>query len=174
MISLRQRLRREDGQALLIALLLLTFVAVGITALLGLAGASLRTTPVVRQQRGTDYDADGALTEAIQQMRIPANIQYYNMAGCNSVTPGKAGTTPASPAISWNNPNNPLRVDCVTQTVTTIPAPEFQRHFVLTVCPTSVATVPCPDANSLLRADVTFFDTLTPIGVSIQTWSDQR
>jgi hypothetical protein len=48
-----------------------------------------------------------------------------------------------------------------------------QRRVVLSVCPSSVSA-PCPDAKSLLRVYVIFYDD-TGFGraAGVQTWSNQ-
>jgi len=52
--------RDEDGQALMLALAFLIFFGLVIGAMLAFAGASVLSTERLREQRSTDYTADGA------------------------------------------------------------------------------------------------------------------
>lgn len=141
----------EEGAALELALLFMIATALIVTVLLGFTSTSSRATVVTRTTRGTDYDADAAMQAAIATVRVGS---------CASFTP----------TFTLNNPTA-LRVDCST----TGAVVGSQRHVVLSVCPTTVATVPCPDANSLLRAEVVFFDDGGIVGraVSVLSWSNQ-
>ncbi|MDQ1435831.1 MAG: hypothetical protein QOF59_2647 [Actinomycetota bacterium] len=141
----------EEGAALELALLFMIATALIVTVLLGFASTSSRATVVTRAARGTDYDADAAMQAAIATVRVGS---------CASFTP----------SFTLNNPTA-LRVDCNT----TGAVVGSQRHLVLSVCPTNVVTVPCPDASSLLRAEVVFFDDGGIVGraVSVLSWSNQ-
>ena len=150
---LRARAHGEEGAALELALLFMIATALIVTVLLGFSSTSARATVTTRTTRGTDYDADAAMQAAIATVRVGT---------CASFTP----------TFTLNNPIA-LRVDC-SLTGTAVGS---QRHVVLSVCPASIATVPCPDAGSLLRAEVVFFDdkgdgTLGR-AVSILSWSNQ-
>jgi hypothetical protein len=155
------RLRGEGGAALQLALVFLTAIALIVGALLGFAGESSQATVVTRTTRSTDYDADGAMQAAIATIR--ASTTQGVVGACVSITP-----TALAPPVALNNPARPVRVDCAPSA-----ALGAQRNMVLSVCPSAVAA-PCPDAQALLRADVTFYDDVSwGRAVSIQSWSNQ-
>jgi hypothetical protein len=154
MRSSRERTWDEGGQALVMSLVFINVVAVIIGAILGLANTNLSATVPLQTVRGSSYDADAALEAALATIRVDTNRGYVNL--CPSYTPG----------FTLNTPSEPLRVDCFP-----IAAPLFQRRVVLSVCRASVAA-PCPDANSLLRAEARFYDDQSfGRAVSVQTWS---
>jgi hypothetical protein len=153
-----KRGRGEDGAALELALIFLGAIALIITALLGFASTSSQATVATRTSRGNDYDADAAMQVAIATIRVGTTEGYV----------GSCLTGSLVPAITLNNPLQPVRVDCAA-----FSASAAQRHVVLSVCRSSDAA-PCADANALLRADVTFYDDQTfGRAVSIQSWSNQ-
>jgi hypothetical protein len=147
-----RRAHGEDGAALELALLFMIATALIVTVLLGFASTSSQATVVTRTSRGKDYDADAAMQAAIATVRVGTCASY-------------------TPSFTLNNPATPLRVDCTT----TGAVVGSQRHVVFSVCPSSVATVPCPDASALLRAEVIFFDDggITGRAVSVLSWSNQ-
>jgi hypothetical protein len=154
MRSERAQTADEGGQALVMGLIFINVVAVIVSAIVGLANANVRATTPLRTLRGSSYDADAALEAALATIRVDTNRGYVNL--CPSYTP----------TFTLNSPSDPVRVDCFP-----IAAPLFQRRVVLSVCPTSVSA-PCPDANSLLRAEAWFFDDQSfGRAVSVQTWS---
>jgi hypothetical protein len=145
----------ERGSALVLALIFLTVCGLTIGSLMTYSNTSSAATTALRKARGTDYDADAAINGAIAKLRTTG-------ATCGT---GASGYTP-----TWtlNNTSVPVRVDCFQ-----LSSSGTQRDDVLSVCPTSVAA-PCPDASSLLRAEIIFYDTPTwGASVGIQTWSDQ-
>lgn len=153
----RRRARGEEGAALELALIFLMATSVIVGALLGFAGSSSQATVSTRTTRGSDYDADAAMQADIATIRVRTGEGYVG--ACTSFTP----------LFTLNNTSRPLRVDC-----TPFSASATQRHVVLSVCPTSVATTPCPDAQALLRADVVFFDDRSfGRALSVQSWSNQ-
>jgi hypothetical protein len=160
-ISVRRRRRRspaEEGSALVLALLFLTVSAVVVTALIGFTTTSSSATIALRAARGTDYDATSAMEGAIATIRVGATEGYAG----NCLTGGY------TPTWSLNNPSRPVRVDCYPRS-----SSATQRRVVLSVCPASVSA-PCPDASSLLRVDVIFYDDGTfGRAVGVQTWSNQ-
>jgi hypothetical protein len=81
-----QRLRDEDGQALLIALAFLIFFGLIIGTVLWFAEASVRATTQLREQRDTVYAADGAMDGAIQYARShPEAGAFGTFATCSSL-----------------------------------------------------------------------------------------
>ena len=152
----RARGRDETGAALELALIFLMSTSVIVGTLLTFASSSSQATVATRSNRGFDYDADAAMQAAIATIRVSTTQGYVG--NCVSFTP----------AFTLNDPSRPLRVDCFP-----FSASVAQRHVVLSVCPTSVGA-PCPDAQALVRADVTFYDDHGfGRAVSIQSWSNQ-
>lgn len=147
----------EEGAALELALIFLAATALIVAALLSFASTSSNATTITRNSRGTDYDADATMQYAIATMRVSTTQGFAGTGDCLSTTP----------ALTFNNPSAPLRVDC-----SPFSASASQRHVVLSVC--TIAGGACTDTNSLLRADVIFYDDQS-VGraVSIQSWSNQ-
>jgi hypothetical protein len=141
-----------------LALLFLSVCGITVGGLLTYANASSASTIALRSSRGSDYNAIGAMQAAIATVRVGATC-----ANGVYVTPSGSLNTP--PAIV-------LRVDCFPQSATTTTK---QRNDVMSVCPNAVSA-PCPDAQSLLTANVIFYDSTTTFGVSvgILTWSTNQ
>lgn len=72
--------RDDDGAALIIALIIVTVVAISLGALLSLTDTSIRATINLRTEASTAYEADGALQAAVNDIR-------------NSAVNGQAGQT---------------------------------------------------------------------------------
>jgi len=156
--SRRRRATGEDGSALVLAMLFLTVSAVIVTALIGFTTTSSSATSALRAARGTDYDVTSAMQAAIATIRVGTTEGYAGSCLNGGFTP------------SWtiNNPARPVRVDCYPQSSSAL-----QRRVVLSVCPASVSA-PCPDAKSLLRVSVIFYDDTTfGRAAGVQTWSNQ-
>lgn len=142
----------------MLALLFLTVCGVTIGGLLTYSNSSSTATTALRTSRGYTYDAENAMQVAIATVRPGA--------ACSS-----SGTTvysvPTNSSL-LNSPGRGLRVDCYGISSTTV-----QRNDVFSVCPILIAA-PCPDAQSLLRASVVFYDIpSTGYSLSVQTWSNQ-
>ena len=144
----------------MLALLFLTVSAVVVSALVGFTTTSSSATSALRAARGTDYDATSAMQAAIATIRVGTTEGYA----------GSCLNGGYTPPWTINNPTRPLRVDCFPQS-----SSASQRRVVLSVCPSSVvAPPPCPDASSLLRVDVIFYDDGSfGRAVGVQTWSNQ-
>ena len=154
----RRRASGEDGSALVLALLFLTVSAVVVSALVGFTTTSSTATSALRAARGTDYDTASAMQAAIATIRVGATQGYAG----NCLNGGY------TPTWTINNPARPVRVDCYPQS-----SSSTQRRVVLSVCPSSVSA-PCPDASSLLRVDVVFYDDGSfGRAVGVQTWSNE-
>lgn len=146
--------RDETGVALVLSLLFLTVCGVIIGGLLTYSMANSTATGAVRTARGYDYDAVAAMNAAI------ANVRLGNTCG--------TGATGYVPTWTLNRPTRPLRVDCFPLSSSSV-----QREDVFLVCPSSVSA-PCPDANALVRAQVTYYDTGgTGKSLEIETWSNE-
>jgi hypothetical protein len=88
------RLRRDDGQALLLALAFLFFGALVIGAMLTFAYSSASSTIQLEGQRTTVYAADGATDAAIEAGRVDRNIGGYGDPRCQETPPA---TLPVAP-----------------------------------------------------------------------------
>lgn len=150
---LRARAGREDGNALVMALLFLSVCAVTIGGLMTYANASSTSSTALRTARGNDYDAVSAMNAAIATVRVG-----------NTCGTGASGYTP-----SWtlNNTSRPLRVDCFSQSTSSA-----KRNDVFLVCASSVSA-PCPDNSALVRANVIYYDSQgTGKSLEVVTWSN--
>lgn len=86
------RARDEEGQVLILALGFLVFFGLVIGAMLTFAGASVRSTERLREQRATVYAADGAIDAAIQVGRADTWVGGYGDARCQP--PATSSATP--------------------------------------------------------------------------------
>lgn len=77
---MKRALRDESGASLVMVLVLVTVIALGVTAVLSLADTSVRTTVELRDQAAAVYDADGAMQTAVNNIR---NSDYHNGTGQN-------------------------------------------------------------------------------------------
>jgi Tfp pilus assembly protein PilX len=84
--------RDEEGQALILALGFLVFFGLVIGAMLTFAGASLRSSERLREQRASVYAADGAIDAAIQVGRTDTGVGAYGDPRCQP--PGTSSATP--------------------------------------------------------------------------------
>jgi hypothetical protein len=148
----------EDGAALVLALMILTISMITVGVLIGFVYTGSGATVATRAARAHDYDAASAMAAAIATIRVGTTEGYV----------GSCLSGGYSPAWTLNDASRPVRVDCFPQS-----AAALQRRVILSVCPSSIAA-PCPDANSLLRADVTFYDDQSfGRAVAVSTWSNQ-
>ncbi|MFF0264209.1 hypothetical protein [Kribbella sp. NPDC004536] len=77
---MRKRITNDDGAALVLALIVITVIALSLSALLTLSDTSVRTTVGLRSQVSDTYNADGAMQAAINNLR---NSNYNDNAGQN-------------------------------------------------------------------------------------------
>jgi hypothetical protein len=142
-----------------LALLFLSVCGMTVGGLLSYANANSTSTTALRASRDSDYNAIGAMQAAIATVRVGTTCGYGVY-----VTPAASLNTllGQTPAV--------LRVDCFQQSFST-----RQRNDVLSVCLNSVVAA-CPDSQSLLTANVIFYDTNTTYGVSVgvQTWTTNQ
>jgi hypothetical protein len=146
---------------MVITVAFLGFAGLIVVALLSYSGTSFLATKQLASVRGTDYDADGAVEAAIATIRaVPVSGNTYQgyVGQCDPYE---------SPSASLNNTSARLKVYCTPRI-----APPFQREVLLTVCPHSASTSPCSDNQSVLRANVKFYDDQHfGRAVAIETWS---
>jgi hypothetical protein len=96
-----RRLRDDDGAILVIAMVVITTVALVVGAVLTRGDGSLRATVALRQVAGTTYAADGAAQIAINDLRTGFNLGnaeppgwvYSNMLGTGCFGYNSDGTT---------------------------------------------------------------------------------
>ena len=155
----RRSMHREQGSALVLALLFLTVCGITIGGLLTFANAGSNETTALRLTRDTDFDAHAAVQVAIASVRT----------GASSCTTGVY--TPV--AASLNNPTAPLRVDCYQVSSST--GAHATRNDVFLVCPSSV-NPPCDTDPSvpMIQVNLTYYDTpVFGFSVGIQSWSSR-
>lgn len=107
--------RNDEGAALVLALILITVVALVVSVLLSYGDTSLRTTVALRNEAGTSYAADGAAEIAINQLRQgqfnnnPTSATYPKCFGAgatadtvtlSSFMPGTTGAANTSAAVT--------------------------------------------------------------------------
>lgn len=134
MNRLLARRREENGQTLLLALGFMTLFGVICAGLLNFAFTNLRSSISLRDVRGVQFAADGAVDTAINRARFDttAGFPIQNATGC-------------LPTTTFNNQS--LYVDCsasVSGSVSTV---------TLLACRSSVSS-PCPASSAVLRAQV--------------------
>jgi Tfp pilus assembly protein PilX len=78
------RSRGDDGAALVIVLIVITVIALGLSALLSFSDTSIRTTVGLRDQAAATYDGDGAMQAAVNNLR---NSTYNNATGQDCLGP---------------------------------------------------------------------------------------
>jgi len=100
------RARDEEGQALVLALGFLVFFGLVIGAMLTFAGASVRSTERLREQRSTVYAADGAIDAAIQVGRTDTTVGAYGDARCQAPPPAPPSATPVLLTTRATTPDN--------------------------------------------------------------------
>ena len=69
--------RGDDGATLILVLLLVTVVALGLSALLSLTDTSIRTTVNLRDVATANYDADGAVQAAVNSIRNSGFLEIH-------------------------------------------------------------------------------------------------
>lgn len=99
MIGLRQRLKSDEGSALVLALMFLLGIGLVIAALMGLTSTSFVVSDVIQSQRKQVYAVDGAVELAIQRFRQdgtclsappPINSESVTV-NCVTATSGSSG-----------------------------------------------------------------------------------
>jgi hypothetical protein len=143
----------EEGFILILSMIFLAVCGLVIAALFAFTGSSFGVATALGETRARDFDAESSLNASIASIRASSTDGY----------PGTCLPSGYTPTWTLNVPGRLLRVDCAVQGY----AP-YERHVVLSVCPSSVAA-PCPETSSVLKADVTFYDALGTVAVT--TWS---
>jgi hypothetical protein len=144
--------RRDDGQALLLALGFLVFFGLVIGALMTFVGANVLATERLRDQRSTAYAADGAVDAAIQIARSDPSIGAFGAVPCMHATTFSTTATTSDGTVA-------------TVTCTSLADPiDLDRTVRFTA---SVA------GTSVVVADVLIHDGVgtTPPGVEVLRWS---
>jgi hypothetical protein len=101
-MKIRRRPRGDDGATLLIALIIITTVALVMGSVLSQTYTSVSTTVALRDQAGSAYNGDGAAQAAVNQLRNGS----YNNADDGTACFGASGSLPLSnfyPATNGQN-----------------------------------------------------------------------
>jgi hypothetical protein len=153
------KVRDEEGQALVLALGFLVFFGLVIGAMLTFAGASIRSTERLREQRSSVYAADGAIDAAIQVARTDTTIGAYGDPRCQP-----PGTSSATPALLTTTATT---ADQTMATVICNWSPQLQPDRAVTFT-SFVGGVATPIA----RATVTYHDSGGTVpDVSVLSWT---
>jgi Tfp pilus assembly protein PilX len=136
-----QRLRDDDGQALLLALAFLLFFGLVIGVILGFAEASVRATTNLREQRSIAYAADGAMDGAIQYARTHLEAGAFGANPCITYTTTLNGKTATVTCVSVGNPLNADRRVFFTASVDGVPRVKADVIFDGVATPPSPASV---------------------------------
>jgi Tfp pilus assembly protein PilX len=152
--------RDEEGQALLLALAFLTFFGLVIGAMLAFAGASVRSTERLREQRSTVYAADGATDAAIQLALTNSTVGAYADPRCQATIPTAATgqillTTTATTTDAT-----------VTKVICTWSQDQFQPERTVTF-----STFAGGGSSPVVQATVLFHDTQSPVTVNVLSWT---
>jgi type II secretory pathway pseudopilin PulG len=154
------RARDEDGQALLLALGFMVFFGLVIGAMLTFAGASIRSSERLREQRSTVYAADGAIDAAIQAGRADTTVGAYGDARCQA-----PGTSSATPILLTTTATTG---DATVATVICNWSSDFLQPNRTVTFTSFVGGAPKP----VLRATVVYYDSAGTVpDVGIQSWS---
>jgi hypothetical protein len=154
------RVRDDDGQALLLALVFLLFFGLVIGAMLTFAGASVLAAERLREQRATVYAADGAIDAAIQVGRSDTGAGAYGDARCQP--PGASASTPVFLMTTATTD------DGTVATVTCNWSPDFLQPDRTVTFTASVGGT----AGPLVRATVIYYDSAGSVPeVSVLSWT---
>ena len=149
---------RDSGAALLLAIGFVMMVSVISAGLAALATSGLNNRNTLEQVRNSQYAADGAIEQAISQVRTLT---------CSP---------PTGFLVDSSFSSGPIRVDWlnVCGSVTASDGTRYpQRNVVFSACPDLRAV--CDPANVIIRAQVNFEpDSGTVTKTYIQSWSVKR
>jgi hypothetical protein len=144
--------RRDDGQALLLALGFLVFFGLVVGALMTFVGSNVLATERLRDQRSTAYAADGAVDAAIQIARKDPAI-------------GAFGAVPCMHASAFTTTATTSDATVTTVTCTSLADPiDLDRTVRFTA---SVGGTPVVVADVLIHDGVG----VSPPGVEVLRWS---
>jgi hypothetical protein len=107
LVSLVRRGPKEDGEALIFALIVVAVIAIIVTAGLQFSGSGLLTTPQLRDVRNSVYYSQGALDGAINAIRGSSEVGTGGAGSTNCpLTPSSATvlTTPGPADSDGNDP----------------------------------------------------------------------
>jgi hypothetical protein len=113
LMEIRKRCHRDEGgSALVIALVMISVLAVGSAALLSFAEVSIRTTVAVQSQGAKAYAADGAVQAAINYVRSRSTLgldpQFTgNVNQCSVPAVGVNSITPTVTCLGQTNSGKP-------------------------------------------------------------------
>jgi Tfp pilus assembly protein PilX len=157
----RSRTRRDErGAALALAIVFLVVIGALTGALLSSLASSLHNRVTLDQVRDREYAADGAIQDAIAQIRaIPASSTYAG-----------PGQSPCGPFTHTLN-SVTIHVDCIGAPAVTRDL-YLQRNVIFTTCLDSdKSSGRCPESKVIIRAQVNFQATGSYASLQIQrTW----
>jgi Tfp pilus assembly protein PilX len=160
----------ERGAALILAIAVMLFVGLVSAGLMSYVITSVSARVSLDQTRNRQYAADAAVEYAVASVR-----------GLASPGPGQAACGgPYTPPALANSPA--MRVDCANNSTLAFNATTatfyLQRNVVFTACEASVPTVPCPEGDVIVRAQVNYEvppgASAIPIRTYVQAWSVNR
>lgn len=141
--------REDDGTSLILALVFITAIGLLFIAILNFATGALTNTVNLRTQRGLEFAADGAVNASAQWARSTcpdtANTATYPCAAMFSSPPAKCMPNNVG-SMSFNTFT--LSVYCSGAAA---PGKRFVDFYACT-------TGTCSATNSVLHANITFFD----------------
>lgn len=148
--------RGEDGTSLILALVFITAIGLLFIAILNFATGALTNTVNLRTQRGLEFGADAAVNASVQWVRNtcpqpPTNTVTYP---CSAMFPTTGNSSPPPTNCLPNNVASmtfntyTVKVNCLGQ------AAPGQRFIDFYACTTGT----CSATNSVLHANITFFD----------------
>lgn len=148
--AVRRRAAGEDGASLILALIFITVIGLLMIAILNFSAGALTNTINLRTQRGLEFSADGAVNASEQWVRSTCP-NTTNTAGY----PCAAMFGSSAPAKCMPNNVGSMTFNSYTVMVyCTGAAPLGKRVVDLYACTTGT----CSATNSLLHANITFFD----------------
>jgi hypothetical protein len=173
MKRLLQRTRRDErGAALILAIAFMIVIGAIGGAVLSTVSSGVNSRNSLDNLRNREYAADGGIDFAIAEVRKLTTGDGVGIVAC-----APAAGYFAPPALN----GIAVRVDCQNSPTVTrgsivggVPqAPIFERNVIFSACPFSTSQ-PCTNANTIVRAQVNFHASGTPLvisGTTVQSWS---
>jgi hypothetical protein len=150
----------ERGASLILAIAFMVVLgAIGATLVASIT-TGVHDRDILDRVRDREYAADGGVESSIARVR--------------QLPPPGPGLADCGGPDHYSALNGvAIRVDCVNAWTLTLAAFE-QRNVIFTACVDETPSVPCTDANAIIRAQVNFQAAGSPLRVTrtwIQAWS---
>ncbi|MGQ0679349.1 MAG: DUF11 domain-containing protein [Actinomycetota bacterium] len=121
MSHLASKLRRDQGSALVIALIMITTVGLTVASLISFSGATFKTAEAVGRPNRDRYSGDAAVEASIERLRVDPNIGSNTVQACADLptTPPKAageflnGTQIVIECTAQANPGEVILASCL-------------------------------------------------------------